>query len=100
MSDPSWRWGVAGPGGIAGQFAQGTRIVEGDAITAVASRPADRSNAFGDRFEMGTRYGDYRALADDRDVDIVYVATPHSTVPPPRGPPGQPAAATPTESPS
>ena len=51
---------------------------EGGAITAVASRSAERAEVFGDRFDIPTRYDDYDALAADPDVDVVYVATPHS----------------------
>ena len=47
-------------------------------VAAVASRSLDRANAFADEFGIGRRYGSYEALARDPDVDVVYVATPHS----------------------
>jgi predicted dehydrogenase len=72
------RWGVAGPGGIASRFAEAMQLVDDGAIVAVASRSLERANAFGDRFGVPARYGEYEALAADRDVDVVYVATPHS----------------------
>jgi predicted dehydrogenase len=72
------RWGVAGPGAIATRFAEAMQLVEDGAITAVASRSLDRANAFGDRFGIRARHGDYEALARDEDVDVVYIATPQS----------------------
>jgi predicted dehydrogenase len=72
------RWGVIGPGAIATGFAEGMQLVDGGSITAVASRSAARAETFGDRFDIPTRYGDYESLAADPEVDVVYVATPHS----------------------
>jgi predicted dehydrogenase len=72
------RWGVIGPGSIATGFAEAMQWAGGGTITAVASRAAERAEAFGDRFDIATRYGDYAALAADPDVDVVYVATPHA----------------------
>jgi predicted dehydrogenase len=69
------RWGIAGPGGIAATFAEAMARVDGGEVVAVASRSQERADAFGDRFEIPRRYGDYRAMADDADVDAVYVAT-------------------------
>jgi predicted dehydrogenase len=74
----TFRWGVAGPGGIATRFAEAMRLVDDGEIVAVASRSVERADAFADRFAIPTRYGDYDALAADPDVEIVYVATPHS----------------------
>jgi len=72
------RWGIVGPGGIATRFADAmTRVADGE-IVAVASRSIDRANSFGDRFGVSARYDDDRALEQDRNVDAVYVATPHS----------------------
>jgi predicted dehydrogenase len=72
------RWGIIGPGIIATGFAEAMQWVEGGTITAVASRSAERAETFGDRFDIPVRYGDYESLAADPDVDVVYVATPHS----------------------
>jgi predicted dehydrogenase len=72
------RWGVMGPGSIAAGFADAMSMVDGGDIVAVASREADRAEAYGDRFGVPRRYGDYGALAEDPAVDAVYVATPQS----------------------
>lgn len=74
----TFRWGIAGPGSIATGFAEGMKLVGDGEIVAVASRSMDRADAFGDRFGIPKRYDDYAALADDPEVDVVYVATPHS----------------------
>jgi predicted dehydrogenase len=72
------RWGVVGPGAIAAGFAEAMTMVDDGSIVAVASRSLDRAEAFGEKFDVPTRYGDYASLMSDPDVDAVYVATPHS----------------------
>ena len=72
------RWGVIGPGAIAVGFGDAMSMVDGGEIVAVASRAAARAEAYGDRFAIPRRYADYTALAEDPDVDAVYVATPQS----------------------
>jgi predicted dehydrogenase len=72
------RWGVVGPGAIAAGFADAMRLVDGGRIVAVASRSAERADAFADRFGIPARYGGYAALAEDPEVEVVYVATPQS----------------------
>ncbi len=72
------RWGIAGPGGIAARFAGAMTRVDDGEIVAVASRSAERARDFADRFDVAARYDDYRGLAEDPEVDAVYVATPHS----------------------
>jgi len=75
---PAVRWGVIGPGVIAVAFADAMTMVEGGEIVAVASRSMERADAYADRYGIATRYDDYAALADDPQVDVVYVATPQS----------------------
>ena len=72
------RWGVAGPGGIAAQFADAMRLVDNGEVVAVASRSLKRADAYGDRFDVSRRYGSYDELAADDGVDAIYVATPQS----------------------
>lgn len=72
------RWGIAATGGIARRFATGLAET-GDAETvAVASRTAARAEEFGAEFDIAHRHASYEALAADPDVDVVYVASPHS----------------------
>lgn len=47
-------------------------------LVAVGSRSAEAAGRFAERYGIGRAYGSWRDLADDPDIDIVYVATPHS----------------------
>lgn len=77
VTDPV-RWGVLGPGGIAGRFAEAmTRVPDGE-IVAVASRAIERADAYADRYGVARRYRGYEELVADPEVDAVYVATPHA----------------------
>ena len=77
MSD-KLRWGILGPGSIARKFAEGLKAAPGAALVAVGSRSRERADKFGDQFHVPRRHAGYQALADDPDVDAIYVATPHS----------------------
>lgn len=72
------RWGILGPGFIAGLFAEDLARTPGARCVAVASRDAMRARAFAESHGIARAHGDYAALAADPEVDIVYVATPHS----------------------
>ncbi len=72
------RFGILGPGNIANKFADGMKNVSVAEIVAVASRDRSRAEAFAQAHGAQRVYDDYAALAADRDVDIVYVATPHT----------------------
>lgn len=73
------RWGILSTGVIAKNFAQTANTMGDEVILhAVASRTMDKANEFADAYGIEKRYDSYQALANDPDVDIVYVATPHS----------------------
>jgi len=74
----TWRWGIAGTGRIAADFAADLVHVPSARITAVASRTAERAEQFGAAVGAARRHASYEALAEDPDVDVVYVASPHS----------------------
>ena len=72
-------WGIVGTGPMAAVFAQGLADAPGAKLVAVASRAQARAQAFVARYAVGARALEgYAALATERDVDLVYVATPHS----------------------
>ncbi|MGF7234617.1 MAG: Gfo/Idh/MocA family protein [Frankia sp.] len=76
----SFRWGIAGTGAIAKGFADALGRLPDARLVAVASRRQETADAFGEKFGVpaGRRYGSYEQLAADDDVDVVYVASPHS----------------------
>jgi len=71
-------WGILGTGGIAKRFAQGLAVLPDAELVAIGSRSQATADSFGDTFNVGRRHASYEALAGDPDVDVVYVATPHS----------------------
>jgi predicted dehydrogenase len=77
MADKPLRWGIMGTGGIAGAFAEDLKLTGSGVVAAVGSRTAESARAFAEQRGIPTRHGSYEALANDPDVDIVYVATPH-----------------------
>jgi len=79
MSPDPIRWGILSTGHIAGVFADDLRLLPDHRVSAVASRTQDKADAFVAEHAPGARaHPTYQQLADDPDVDIVYVATPHS----------------------
>lgn len=78
MTDTPIRWGILGPGNIARQFATGLEALPAAELVAVGSRSQDRADSFGDQFDIPRRHASYEDLAADPDVDIIYVATPHT----------------------
>ncbi|AEG43220.1 Gfo/Idh/MocA family protein [Isoptericola variabilis] len=78
-SAPPVRWGVLGAGAIAASFCDGVRERTASSVVAVGSRDLARAEAFAGAHAPGARpYGSYAELVADPDVDVVYVATPHS----------------------
>lgn len=72
------RWGVLATGGIAASFTANLLDMPDAEVVAVASRSDASAKAFAERFGIPRAYGDWSSLAEDEDVDVVYVATPHS----------------------
>src|SRR6187431_2105922 len=72
------RWGVLAPGGIAGDWVRTVHEHTAQRVVAVASRSLDRAQAFAQVHGIERAYGSYDELAGDPDVDVVYIAAPHS----------------------
>ncbi|MBL8134164.1 MAG: Gfo/Idh/MocA family oxidoreductase [Anaerolineae bacterium] len=71
------RWGILGTGFIAHQFARGLAAADGVKLVAVGSRTAKAAEAFGEEFNVPHRHASYAALAEDPEVDAIYISTPH-----------------------
>lgn len=72
------RWGILGTGNIARLFATGLGSAPGAILAAVGSRTQEKADEFGDRFGIPRRHASYETLAADPDLDVIYVATPHT----------------------
>jgi predicted dehydrogenase len=74
-----YKWGILAPGKMAVKFARGIQLLENAEIYAVGSRDTERAKKFAEEFGCRKYYGTYQELAADQDVDVVYVASPHSS---------------------
>ena len=72
------RWGILGTGYIARRFASDLKLVEGAELIAVGSRTAASAQQFADEYHVPNYFGSYEELAQSNDLDVVYVATPHT----------------------
>ncbi|MET7679636.1 Gfo/Idh/MocA family oxidoreductase [Streptomyces sp. NPDC005423] len=78
MTEQGVRWGILATGGIAAAFTADLVAAPDAEVVAVASRSEASAKAFAERFGIERAYGGWEALARDEDIDVVYVATPHS----------------------
>lgn len=78
MDAPPLRWGLIGPGWIADMFVEALHAHTRSRVVAVGSRSTERAGAFAQKIGAARAYGSYDELVADPDVDIVYIATPHS----------------------
>jgi len=65
-------------GAIVNDFALALKCTPNAVLHAVGSRTQESADAFAKKHGFAQAYSSYEALAADADVDIVYVATPHS----------------------
>lgn len=72
------RWGIASTGTIAHQMVEALGTIADAEIVAVGSRTPARADTFARRHGIARAHGSYEALFADEDVDIVYIASPHS----------------------
>ncbi|MBN9389954.1 MAG: Gfo/Idh/MocA family oxidoreductase [Chloroflexi bacterium] len=72
------RWGILSTGGIAKVVTEAIQFLDDAEVVAVGSRTAEAAEEFGARFNIPHRHASYEALANDPDVDAIYIATPHN----------------------
>ncbi|WP_158977629.1 Gfo/Idh/MocA family protein [Cellulophaga sp. L1A9] len=72
------RWGIVGLGSIANHFVKDLALVEASELVAVASRSIDKAEEFAKTYASKYAFGSYEELFKCNEVDVIYIATPHS----------------------
>ncbi|APD07652.1 inositol 2-dehydrogenase [Flavobacteriaceae bacterium UJ101] len=70
-------WGIIGLGKIATKFAYDLQLSETSTLYAVASRSIEKAKDFAKNYNAITYYDSYEALANNPEIDVIYIATPH-----------------------
>lgn len=73
-----FNWGIIGCGQIANQFATSLSLIPNASLHAVASRSIERASKFAQKFGVENFYNSYEELANNEDVDAIYIATTHN----------------------
>ena len=69
---------ILGPGGIARSMAMAAKGLPEVELYAVGSRTYEKAKAFAEEWGFEKAYGSYEEMLSDPQVELVYVATPHS----------------------
>ncbi len=77
MEDKTYKWGIIGLGKIARKFASDLTQVPNAELYGVASRTKEKADKFACEFNASKSFGSYRELVKDKEVDVIYIATPH-----------------------
>ncbi|MBA4168222.1 MAG: Gfo/Idh/MocA family oxidoreductase [Chitinophagaceae bacterium] len=78
MTKTTINWGILGCGRIARKFATDLPFAGNAKLVAAASRDLRNAQDFAKEFGADNSYGSYEELVHDKNVDAIYVATPHS----------------------
>lgn len=77
MAERTIKWGIIATGAISEAFVEGMRHVSNSEIIAVASRDINKSEAYRKKHDIKKAYGSYLELAEDQELDAIYISTPH-----------------------
>ncbi len=74
------KWGIIGLGNIALKFSEGFQYTKNAKLFAISSRNKNKLQAFKNRFQIDDNYcfTNYDNLLECKDLDIIYIALPHS----------------------
>ncbi|MEL6832099.1 MAG: Gfo/Idh/MocA family oxidoreductase [Bacteroidota bacterium] len=74
----TFNWGIIGPGKIAHKFAQDLEQIPGAKLFAVAGRNQERAQRFAEVYNTPHAFDEVAQLLALADLDVVYIATPHT----------------------
>ena len=72
------KWGIISTGHISNKFADALKILPEAELLAVASRNEKSALEFAKKHQIPRAYASYTELANDPDIDVVYIGTPHT----------------------
>ncbi|MBL7966685.1 MAG: Gfo/Idh/MocA family oxidoreductase [Prolixibacteraceae bacterium] len=74
----TYNWAILGCGKIARKFAGDLKLLQNARLYAAASRSLDNAQTFAHDLGFEKAYGSYEEMVNDPQVDVVYIASPHS----------------------
>ncbi len=72
------KWGIISTGHISNKFADALKILPDAELFAVASRNKEKAIEFAKKHHIPRVYASYLELANDPEIDVVYIGTPHT----------------------
>jgi len=72
------RWGILGTGRIARKFAADLKLADDCILIAAGSSNRESAERFNNELSVKYSHDSYLALVQNPEVDVIYVATPHS----------------------
>ena len=72
------KWGILSTGHISKKFADALAILPDAELVAVASRDLETAKAFAEKYHVPKAYASYLELAEDPDIEAIYIGTPHT----------------------
>ncbi len=73
-----YKWGILAPGKMSAKFTKGIKLLENAELYAVGSRDLLRAKQFAKEYGFRKFYGSYEELVSDPELEVVYIASPHS----------------------
>lgn len=78
MVKKKYKWGILAPGKMAAKFTAALKLLDNIELYAVGSRDLARAKQFAEDYGFKKFYGSYEELVSDPDLEVVYIASPHS----------------------
>ncbi len=73
-----FRWGILTAGKMSAKFVKALKLLENAELYAVGARDESRAKLFAEEYGFQKYYSSYEELTADPEVDIIYIASPHS----------------------
>ena len=72
------KWGILTAGKMSAKFVRALKLLENADIYAVGASDIAKAKLFATEYGIKKYYGNYEELASDPEVEVVYIASPHS----------------------